>query len=72
VQLADPVFRRDSKASVLRAIDRLGVVPSDVAMEFYTRFIGPHWSESLGIELAEFVEEEPSVESLTQTAREVH
>ncbi len=68
-KLSDPVYRRTDPAQVQAALTRLGVSPSDRFVEFYTHFRGPFWSDDIGVQLADMVEDEESIESLTNDCR---
>lgn len=66
--LNSPTFHRDDDDAdaVLR---RLDVMPSSEFRELYTTYIGPFWSDSLGIELADVSDGESNIETLTQQCR---
>lgn len=66
--LSDPTFhRQDDDADAV--LGRLDVTPSSEFTEFYRTYIGPFWSDSLGIELADIVDDESNIETLTEQCR---
>ena len=66
--LSDPTFhRQDDNADAV--LSRLDVAPSSEFTEFYRTYIGPFWSDSLGIELADIVDDESNIETLTEQCR---
>lgn len=71
VVLADPRYTRKNVDVVDLALERLSVHASSSFVDFYKTFTGPFWSDSLGIELADLVEDCNSVESLSQECRRV-
>lgn len=66
--LSDPVFHRVD-GDIEGVLKRLGVNPSRDFGEFYSTFIGPFWSKGLGIELADIIDGESNIESLTIQCR---
>lgn len=66
--LSDPVYRRQEN-DLTPLLKRLNVAPSSEFLEFYRTYIGPFWSDSLGIELADILDEESNIESLTEQCR---
>lgn len=66
--LNDPTFHRKSN-DVETVLDRLEVTPSSEFTEFFRTYIGPFWSDSLGIELADIVDDESNIETLTEQCR---
>lgn len=66
--LRDPTFHRPCN-NVEEVLIRLNVTPSSVFREFYGTYVGPFWSDFLAIELADIIEDESSIETLTEQCR---
>lgn len=66
--LSAQTFQRTG-GDIEAALGRLGVTPSSTFIDFYKRYIGPFWSDKLGIEVADLVDDEGNVEALTLQCR---
>lgn len=65
-QILDEVtYKRQNKKVVQESLNRLGVNVSDTFLEFYRRYTGPFWEESVPFELLDIVEEKNNIESYT-------
>ena len=53
--LSDTIYLRDDTEVVIKAIKELDVSPSEDFIQFYTKYAGPFWEESLGIELMDII-----------------
>ena len=69
VVLADPKYTRKNTDVVELALERLNVHAPSSFVDFYKTFTGPFWSNSLGVELGDLVEDRDSVECLSQECR---
>lgn len=70
--LAEETYERQNKGEVQDAIKRLGVTVSETFFEFYDKYTGPFWEESVPFELLDIVEDTPTIESYTMITRKEH
>lgn len=68
---SDLYFRKD-KDPVIQAFRRLKVNVSGSVMEFFNNFSGPFWSETLGLEFLDIVEDDVNIEFMTNECRKCH
>ena len=70
--LSDETYERQNKGEVQDAIKRLGVTVSETFLEFYGKYTGPFWEESVPFELLDIVEDTNTIESYTVISRKEH
>lgn len=68
--LIGEIYVRKDIDRVYEAIKRLEVSPSDLFIEFYRKYCGPFWEETLGIELLDICEGKNNIETHTNICRE--
>lgn len=66
--LSDPAYHRQVD-DIEVVLGQLDVTPSSEFTEFYRTYIGPFWSDSLGIELADIIDDECNIGALTEQCR---
>ena len=67
--LSDTIYLRSNKEEVVKAIKELDIIPSEEFIEFYTRYEGPFWEETLGIELMDIIEDSNNIFKSTNICR---
>ena len=67
--LSDTIYLRSNKEAVVKAIKELDIIPSEEFIEFYTRYEGPFWEETLGIELMDIIEDSNNIFKSTNICR---
>lgn len=68
--LNNSTYERVNTDKVKDSLQKLGVHPSPLFVEFFTNFEGPFWGETLGFELLDLVEEINNIEKSTLICRE--
>ena len=69
-KLISPVYRRQEKTNLAKALIKLDVNASDVFKEFYDTYVGPFCSSKTGLELVDVFDQSPNIISLTKICRE--
>ena len=67
--LSDTIYLRSNKEDIVKAIKELDIIPSEEFIEFYTRYEGPFWEETLGIELMDIIEDSNNIFKSTNICR---
>ena len=67
--LSDTIYLRSNKEEVVKAIKELDIIPSEEFIEFYTRYEGPFWEVTLGIELMDIIEDSNNIFKSTNICR---
>ena len=71
-EVSDDRYVRKDKDEVIQAFQRLDVQVPELFEEFFLNFIGPFWSEIIGMEFFDIVDDIYNIESETNVCREVH
>lgn len=69
-ELSDSAYDRADPEEVSRALEMFGVNPPVFFVDFYKKYEGPFWSEKLGYELLDLVEDCPNIVGHTKLCRE--
>ena len=70
LRLSDQLWKRPDYKMVNEAFAKLGISDSDDFAEFFRKFWGPFHSTKFGHELLDVIEQDESILSNTETARE--
>lgn len=68
--LNNSTYRRVNINKVKASLQKLDVKPSPEFVEFFSKFEGPFWGKTLGLELLDLVEEINNIEKSTLFCRE--
>ena len=68
--LSDEIYIRTNKEEVSRVLSKLNVKPSKDFIEFYSKYEGPFWEETLGLELMDIIEDNNNIFKATNICRE--
>lgn len=66
------MYARKDKGAVIETFRRLKVNVPELVVEFFISFSGPFWSEALGVELLDIVEDDVNIEFMTNECRKWH
>ena len=69
-ELSDATYHRNDSSRVHEALEALGVSPSSFFVGFFSAYKGPFWSEKLGFELLDLIEDSPNIVEVTQACRQ--
>ena len=68
--LSDKIYIRTNKEEVSSVLSKLNVKPSKDFIEFYSKYEGPFWEETLGLELMDIIEDNNNIFKATNICRE--
>jgi len=70
--LDSSMYARENPDEVIQTFQRLSVNVSKNVEEFFVRFAGPFWEETLGMGFLDIVEDDINIESVTMECRIEH